>query len=154
MQCYVFGPSVAAQHSAFARCVTSSQWDAVARHQRHARLVEFVGISLANTRDVTSTKDSQMNSSSSSKATKSNHTTDGIAQRVDALVAAGRDAAGEIKDNAIAAKDAVMDTGGSLVQALSKSIKNRPLSSVMIAFGAGYVVTRIMRMRSPSRSAN
>ncbi|MBP9088461.1 MAG: hypothetical protein KBG15_20230 [Kofleriaceae bacterium] len=95
-----------------------------------------------------------MNSSSSSKATKSNHTTDGIAQRVDALVAAGRDAAGEIKDNAIAAKDAVMDTGGSLVQALSKSIKNRPLSSVMIAFGAGYVVTRIMRMRSPSRSAN
>ena len=89
-----------------------------------------------------------MHNSTSSKATKPNHTADGLAERIDALVEAGRDAAGEIKDNAIAAKDAVVDTGGSLVQTLSKSIKNRPLSSVMIAFGAAYVVARVMRSRS------
>lgn len=91
-----------------------------------------------------------MNSPITSKVTKSSYNTDGLAERVDAIVAAGRDAAGEIKDNAIAAKDAVVDTGGSMLQAFTKKIKNRPLSSVMIAFGAGYVVTRIMRMRSRS----
>jgi ElaB/YqjD/DUF883 family membrane-anchored ribosome-binding protein len=93
-----------------------------------------------------------MHNSTNSKATKPNHTADGLTERIDALVEAGRDTAGEIKNSAIAAKDAVVGKGGSLVQALSKSITNRPLSSLMIAFGAGYVVTRIMRMLP--RSAN
>ncbi len=82
--------------------------------------------------------------------THSDQIAEGLAERVDAIVAAGRDAADEIKVNVVAAKDAVVETSGSLAHALAKSIKARPFTSVMIAFGAGYIVTRLMRMRSAS----
>lgn len=65
-----------------------------------------------------------------------------IADGVSHIVDVGRKV---VVEKAEDAKDVVVERGGKMLTMFSKAIRKRPLLSVGIAFGVGYIAMRIMR---------
>jgi ElaB/YqjD/DUF883 family membrane-anchored ribosome-binding protein len=68
-----------------------------------------------------------------------------IKDQVKGLVDAGQQKAQEVKDKLVDAKEKAVDKADSLMTSFENKIKARPLASVGIAFGIGYLAMRIFR---------
>lgn len=65
-----------------------------------------------------------------------------VADAASHFVDAGRKV---VVEKAEDAKDVVVERGGKMLTMLSKTIRKRPLLSIGIAFGIGYIAMRITR---------
>jgi ElaB/YqjD/DUF883 family membrane-anchored ribosome-binding protein len=95
---------------------------------------------------------SQYSSNNSSNASSSKETTDHAGKLASELSDAGqhlmtnvKERVSDAKDRAMDAKDMVVSRGETMIAALAKVIKDRPLTAVASAFGIGYLVTRLAR---------
>jgi len=70
---------------------------------------------------------------------------EGFTDHVKGAMAAGQGTMIDVKDKVLDAKDVVVDKAGSVLSAVTTSIKHRPLLAVATAFGAGLLAMRIYR---------
>jgi ElaB/YqjD/DUF883 family membrane-anchored ribosome-binding protein len=68
-----------------------------------------------------------------------------IKEQVKGLVDAGQDKLNDVKESLIEAKGKVADRAQGFANTLREQIKARPLTTVAVAFGIGFVVMRIFR---------
>jgi len=71
--------------------------------------------------------------------------TEQVKEQIKGLVDAGQDKLNDVKESLIEAKDKVADRAQGFANTLREQIKARPLATVAVAFGIGYVVMRIFR---------
>lgn len=74
-----------------------------------------------------------------------NGTADSIKDNVRNLVDQGQEKVAAIKDKVIDVKDQAMEKGTAYLDRVTDFIKARPLQSVGIAFGVGYIGMRLFR---------
>jgi ElaB/YqjD/DUF883 family membrane-anchored ribosome-binding protein len=53
--------------------------------------------------------------------------------------------ASALKERVIDVKDRAMDRGSAVLEASTKFIRANPVKSVLMAFGAGYILMRLVR---------